>query len=302
MTEIDRIYFCKACNFTTNNKYDFKRHNQTKKHILKNNKNNITNVKKPRAVEKKNKTELFICLNCSREYKYKSGLSRHEKKCWNNLEDNQEIIGDSEFKEQLKQQQQQILNLHTLLEKSIEHNNILTSKLETPNVTNINNNLTLNLFLNHECKDAMNITDFLETVNLSIDDLNYTRENGYIKGITNIFLKNLSILPPMSRPIHCCDLKKLQFYVKDQNKWEKDMNNDKIDKSIEDITKLQINKIKEWHDNHPDWDKSDDGTTQYISMVKNIMGGVNENDSTKNLEIIKKEIGESININEILKK
>ena len=94
----------------------------------------------------------------------------------------------------------------------------------------------------------------------------------------------------------------MQFYVKDADKWEKDNQNEKIDKSIFDITKMQINKIKEWQDDHPDWDKTDDGTTQYIKMVRNVMGGIDENDNYKNLETIKKEIGENIHIQEILKK
>ena len=282
-------FHCKECNFSTKNKYDWNKHILTNKHkfkVLKKSNTDLHNEK-----EKKNKKVFknFQCKKCNKSYRYSSGLSRHEKTClFNNDNENEEI-------NQIKNQQEQILNLHSLLEKTIEHNNILTSKIEAKNVTNINNNLTINLFLNEECKDAMNIKDFIDKLNLSLDDLNYTRDNGYIKGITNIILKNLSIIPPMNRPFHCSDIKKLQFYVKDEDKWEKDTQNEKIDKSIKDITRRQINKIKEWENNHPNWDKTDDGTTQYIKMVRNVMGGINESDSSKNLEIIKKEIGENIN-------
>ena len=90
---------------------------------------------------------------------------------------------------------------------------------------------------------------FMNQLQLSLDDLLYTKNNGYIKSITNIFVKNLCDMPANSRPIHCSDKKKLQFYVKDEDKWGKDNKNEN-DKSIHDITQKQIQKIKQWEQEH----------------------------------------------------
>ena len=107
--------------------------------------------------------------------------------------------------------------------------------------------LNINLFLNNECKNAMPLQDFVDKIQLTLEDLIYSQQHGYIKGITNIFVKNLEDLEPTERPIHSVqDKKKQQFYVKDGNGWECDKKENKIDQSIDSVTKKQINKIKEW--------------------------------------------------------
>jgi len=203
----------------------------------------------------------------------------------------------------IKNQQEQIQTLQTLLEKSIENNkstlnNILPKIGNTTN--NINNQMTINVFLNEECKNAMNLTDFVNQLQLSLDDLQYTKDNGYIKGITNIFVKNLCDMPVNSRPIHCSDKKRMQFYVKDENKWEKDSKNEKIDKSINDITQRQIKKIKEWEHDHPNWTASDEQTSMYIDLVKSVMGGIDECEKQHNLDSIKKEIGHTVDLQKVI--
>ena len=160
--------------------------------------------------------------------------------------------------------------------------------------------MTINLFLNEECKNAMNLTDFVNQLQLSLDDLQYTKDNGYIKGIANIFVKNLDEMPINSRPIHCSDKKKLQFYVKDENKWEKDSKNEKIDKSINDITQRQIKKIKDWESDHPNWSSSDEQTGMYIDLVKTVMGGMDATEKQLNLDSIKKEIGNKFDIQQAI--
>ena len=109
----------------------------------------------------------------------------------------------------------------------------LSKEKKVINYQNCNNKkMTINVFLNEQCKDAMNLTDFVENVRVSLQDLNYTKKNGYIDGISNIFVKHLQDMKPTERPIHCSDKKRMQFYVKDANVWEKDKSHEKIDKSI----------------------------------------------------------------------
>ena len=170
-------------------------------------------------------------------------------------------------------------------------NYLITSVKSKPSVTN----MQINFFLNHECRNAMNFQDFINSLSLSVEDLQYTSAHGYAKGITNIFVINLKDLNPIDRPIHCSDKNKLEFYVKDENKWEHDTNNVKLDKGIDSITHLQLRKIKDWEKSHPDWNNSDHGVEEYMHMVKEMMNG-----NDKNKINIKKELGTSMNIKNLI--
>lgn len=293
-----KLYFqCDECNYTTRNKYDWNKHILTNKH-----KKNVScignNINSKLLIEK----QKFTC-ECGKVYKYYSGLSRHKQKCcyFVSNEGNTNTIVDTAI---VQQQRDQIASLHSLLEKTIESQqetlNNLMSKVGNTTNNNTINNMQINFFLNEECKNAMNITDFINSLQLSLDDLLYTRENGYIKGITNIFVKNLQDLNPNDRPIHCSDRKNLQFYVKDADQWEHDSSHIKVDQTIESITQKQIQKIKEWEDLHPNWNKSEKGAESYMEMVKEVMGGVSHNKKIKNYENIKKELGVSIDINNLI--
>jgi hypothetical protein len=159
-----------------------------------------------------------------------------------------------------------------------------------------NKKMTINVFLNQECKNAMNLTDFVENVKVSLEDLNYTKEHGYIKGISNIFAKHLNDLDPKERPIHCSDKKRLQFYVKEENKWEKDKANAKIDKTIEDITVKQIKRIKEWEKKHPDYLQNESLLQEWHRMIQQITGSGEELQKDQ----IKKSLGNTIEIKDAM--
>lgn len=193
----------------------------------------------------------------------------------------------------IKKQQEQISDLQTMLKSSIENNKQTVSEMlpRIGNTTNITQQMTVNIFLNEECKNALNLNDFLRTLDLSIDDLLYTSENGYSKGIANIFVKKLQNLKPTERPIHCSDKDELHFYIKDQNVWEKDKENMKIDRSIEHITQKQIQKIKEWERGNPTWQHTDKDAKFYMNLIKEAVGGLTESERKENFEKIKKELG-----------
>ena len=191
-----------------------------------------------------------------------------------------------------------------VLNKLVEQNNTLMEKVielskdrQVINYQNCGNKkMTINVFLNQECKNAMNLTDFVENVKVSLEDLNYTKEHGYIKGISNIFVKHLKDLDPKERPIHCSDKKRLQFYVKEENKWEKDKANAKIDKTIEDITVKQIKRIKEWEKKHPDYLQNDKLLQEWHRMIQQITGSGEEVQK----EQIKKSLGNTIEIKDAM--
>lgn len=148
------------------------------------------------------------------------------------------------------------------------------------------------MFLNEKCKNAMNLEDFIQKIKFTLEDLQYTRDNGYTKGISNVFIKSLNNMDVTERPIHCSDQKRLQFYVKNDDEWTRDSNNEKIDSSIEKISKKQIETIKKWTEQNPDFMDCDQKRDEYFKLVTEIM---KPNDD-KNLRNIKKKVGENVKL------
>jgi len=277
--------------YSSNRESQWRRHLSTTKHKMDNLDNTLDNSKSSKRC--------YRC-DCGKVYKYNSGLSKHKKKCLQPMVEDKEIKTDNLTTESSK------INLSAeVLNKLVEQNNTLMEKVielskdrQVINYQNCGNKkMTINVFLNQECKNAMNLTDFVENVKVSLEDLNYTKEHGYIKGISNIFVKHLQDLDPKERPIHCSDKKRLQFYVKEENKWEKDKSNAKIDKTIEDITIKQIKRIKEWEKKHPDYLKNDKLLQEWHKMIQQITGN---GGAAQEKEQIKKSLGNTIEIKDAM--
>ena len=250
--------------------------------------------KNKKSQKSQNTDKPYQCSLCNKAYKHKSGLSRHKK-----IHEKQStIFSQQQTNSVVELQQQQINELQNMLKTTLEQNKNTIDNLipKLGNTTyNTTNKMTINVFLNEQCKDAMNLTDFVNGLQISLDDLMYTKNHGYAKGISNIFLKHLGCLKPTERPIHCSDRKRLQFYVKDENKWGKD-NTEKIDKSINQVSKKQLQQIKEWEKMHPSWATNDAETEQYLQMIQEVMGGNNEEEINKNREFVKKELGTILDV------
>jgi uncharacterized protein YneR len=275
-------FYCGKCDFLALDRRDYTRHCKTKKH----------------------KTASFTCQYCKKNYKYRSGLSRHVQTCKKkfefNLDDegektmenteithhvgNEVASGDmTELINIIKEQQKQLSESHQLIEKVI--------KETVPRIGNNNNNISINVYLNEQCKNAMNLTDFVDDINVSLEDLAYTQKHGYIEGITNIFTKKLKDLSPSERPIHCSDTKRLQFYVKDDDEWTKDDQHIKLDKSLKEVKMKQIKQLKQWEDLNPGYLTDDALLNKWQLMVKEIIGPEDKKKNIqKNMNIIKKQI------------
>ncbi len=284
-------FYCEKCDYSSNRESQWIRHLSTTKHKMDNLDNAVDNVKSTKRS--------FECV-CGKVYKYNSGLSKHRKKCPLTMKNEvvpviTETPTTSSSKTGLSVE---VLNKlveqnNTLMEKVIE----LSKDRQVINYQNCGNKkMTINVFLNQECKNAMNLTDFVENVKVSLEDLNYTKEHGYIKGISNIFVKHLKDLDPKERPIHCSDKKRMQFYVKEENRWEKDKANAKIDKTIEDITVKQIKRIKEWEKKHPDYLQNEKLLQEWHRMIQQITGSGEEVQK----EQIKKSLGNTIEIKDAM--
>ena len=290
--------YCKKCDYTSHNKYDFNRHLLTAKHGM--------DKKKRHQKTQDDDVEDFICV-CGKKYKYQSGLCKHKHKCKLNtmnlvVENGEKNLKSSptvktntnitlEMFNQFIEQQQQLVQTMADISKD--------------RVTNYYNNcnnkkMTINVFLNEKCKDAMNLTDFVENVKVSIEDLLYTKEHGYAKGISNIFVKHLKDMDPTERPIHCSDRKRLQFYVKEENKWGKDRDNVKIDKSINNVTRKQIKQLVKWQKNHPDYENNDKLLEEYFKLTRQVMGGGDITEIKQNESDIKKSLGNELEIKDAM--
>ena len=318
-------YFCVMCDFKCRTSFNYNRHLSTPKHLKK-------------KSEKENNTHSFKCGNCGKGYKQSQGLSRHKKKCKNKcnidvtdvtenvtnvtksemskmkcpeVERNENMDDEKKALYRIIEKKDKIVD--TLLQQNqtlIKHiskngggNNTNTNKSHNVNSLNTqNNNLTVNVYLNEHCKDAMNIKDFVEKVKVSLDDLQYTTDNGFAEGISNIFMKQLNDMKPTERPIHCTDAKRCKFYVKDENNdWKKDAENKKINQSISDITLKQIKMLKVWEVTHPSWSSNTILSMHRQEIICKIMGGRDMEAQNKNRKKIKQMIGETIKLKDAMK-
>ena len=294
--KIPKKFFCEKCDYYTLNKKDFNKHCLTEKHKMGEMITN-DNKKSPKSQDdKKKKEKYFSCEYCNKKYKFNSGLSRHKLQC-KKLKD--QTLNNDDI-DNIKKTNEIVINM---LKETTLTNNKLCEKIaklenkETIQTNNITNqNFNINVFLNTECKNAMNLDDFMQKLNLTMDDLIYTKNNGYIKGVANIFVKNLEELKLTDRPIHCSDKKKLQLYIKNENMWEEDKEYEKIDKSIDNVGKKQIHIIKKWEAEHPDWDKDEKGVEEYMLMLQGIMGSSTEHERLKERSQIRKEILDNIEL------
>ena len=195
------------------------------------------------------------------------------------------------FEEEVDELKEMMASLVKVQKKTADNFDNLKKMIPKLGNTTYNQKMSINVYLNHHCKDAINIQDFLDNLKISLEDLKYTKEHGYAKGISNIFVKQLKDLKPNERPIHCSDKKRLQFYVKDNNSWERDAQHKKIDSTIQDITIKQIKQLKEWEKAHPNYLKDEVLLKEWHDMVHSVMGGEDIEDKQKQEKIIKKELG-----------
>jgi hypothetical protein len=242
----------------------------------------------------------FTCQKCDKTFESRNGLWKHNKKCnlVKNINNNQITNNFIDINEQNEPSDKQLIMM--LIKENSEFKNMMMKVLDngtnnTVNTTmyNVNsNNKTFNLqvFLNETCKDAMNITDFVNSIQLQLSDLENVGKVGYIEGISNIIIKNLKALDVEKRPVHCTDQKREVIYVKEDNIWEKeDETNKQLRKAIKLVAHKNICMLKAFRDKYPDFDDGDSRkSTQYNKIVIEAMGGKGDNEYEKDTKIIKK--------------
>ena len=281
---------CIPCDFICSKKSDWSRHSKTVKHSYR--------LSNPHlATSATQKAPQHICEICNAIYHDRTGLWRHKKKyshisCNECKEDNATNMKDDPTDKQL------IVMLvkenANLAKDNIEFKNIMMEVIKngthhTTNNNSHNKSFNLQFFLNETCKDAMNIMDFVDSIKLQLSDLERVGKIGYVEGITNIIVKNLKSLNVTERPIHCTDKKRETIYIKDEDKWEKDEENTKINKVIAKVADKNARLIQNFRDKYPDCIKSaSNHSDQYNKIIVESMGGAGDNDSEKVGKIISK--------------
>jgi hypothetical protein len=279
-------YCCEKCDYITSRKSQYDRHLLTSKHK----KETLSSF----LGYKKGQLHNFIC-NCGRQYKHRQGLWRHEKIC--------ELKKSSESSEDHKSHHD-IQALTNLVLEVVKQNNDLANKIvdicktSQTNMVNSNNVISnnnmntfnLNVFLNEKCKDAMNINEFVDSIQLDLADLESVGKLGYVEGISHIIVKNLKALDVTERPIHCADKKREVIYIKDEDKWEKeDEDKKKLKRVIKKVAYKNEKLLPQYKQKYPDYNDSESKRSdQFSKIIIEAMGGAGDNDAEKEQKILKK--------------
>ena len=287
-----RKFSCIICDYYTDSKKDFEKHLATLKH-----KNRINNDEK---VTNNNTRNIKIpenpkyCCECGKEYKYRQGLFQHKKKC-NYEEKCEEILEKKPDKElELKDMFLTVVNENkelrsmmveqqkTIMEQSKQMTEIIPKiGNSTTNNNTINNNqrFSINVFLNEKCKDAINMSDFIKSIQVSLEQLDFTKTQGLEKGISNVIMENMNKLSLYERPMHCTDTKRETIYIKDNDTWEKDKDKSKLKNAIRKTSNKNYTALINWTKENPDFMEDDEKQMFYARAMSTLgkpMDGVDD--------------------------
>jgi hypothetical protein len=248
------VYRCEACDYECGSKFLWKQHCSTMKH-----------TKRVGKASSKTPTECLTCLTCGKQYKHRSGLWRHRNSCGPDLKQIMQdmLSNDAKMKKEMMEQMK-------------VQNQIIKDMI--PQMGNNNNNrFNINVFLNEQCRDAINMSDFLASLQIKLNDLRYTKNHGLVEGVSSILLKGLRELDTYKRPIHCTDVKRETLYIKENNQWDRENGKEMLKTAILDVTHRQRRLISEWEKANPGWRDSESGKEEYIELVRTVMENMNDN-------------------------
>ncbi len=294
-------YYCQKCDYKSFNKYDYEKHCKTIKH-----KNAILSMTiDDFSINLSQISQNEYTCKCGKKYRDNSGLWKHKKKC---AEEKGDVNNTCEtfnvtaelVVEIIKQNQELQKQNNELQKQMLEVIKNGTNHTTNSNNTNHSNNKTFNLqfFLNEECKDALNISEFVSSIKVQLEDLETTGQLGYVEGVSRIINKNLNDLDQTKRPIHCSDVKREVLYIKNDDQWVKENETKPIlTKAIKQIANENIKQISEWRKKYPDCTDSESRKNDmYLNIVSNAMSGTTAEEQSSNYEKIITKVAKEVAI------
>ena len=290
-------FYCEKCDYTTSRKSSLERHFLTAKHLMDDKK-----VQKGARLENSD-GEKFVC-ECGKSYKFRQGLFKHKKICLS--DSNKELIEivkyqmeeSKEIRSFMKEQQKMLEDQHNQIKRLSEESLFPKQIINNNCYQRTTNKFNLNFFLNEQCKDALNLGDFINSVTIQMQDLENTGKVGYVEGVSNVILKRLKELDIYQRPMHCSDLKREIMYVKNENKWTRDDQEIYLKNAIDQIGQKQIKGIPQWVSEHPECTNLNSNKNEtYMNLLANCLTDENENEHMKNVKKVVSKLAKEVPIN-----
>ena len=293
---IKEPYICEECDYFSNKHSDYLKHCKTIKHVAR----HTTSAARDTTSIQHEKSQLQYTCECGKTYNHRASLWNHKKKCGTEYPTKQEssitsvestpidstlvielLKQNNEFKQLMIEQNKQIHEQNKQL-IDLAKNSGNTTNHTTNNTTN-NNRFNLNVYLNETCKDAINLNDFIQSIELNINDFINTGEVGYVKGISSIMLDRIRGMEPHVRPIHCTDIKREIVYVKDSNKWAKeDENKTHLRKAVRIIADKNRTLVHPWRQENPNYEILDTPEcNKFFEYTKASLGGYGKEEDLK---------------------
>ena len=302
--KISKMFYCKSCEYSCSKQSEFNKHIVTAKHKMI-----VNGSKKISKISKTNNNE-YECV-CGKTYKYDSGYYRHKKVCRST---NIQVDSNTHVKEHVDDSANNTMTTMMELirqnqefkELIVEQNKHLLELSQKPTTTNntINNNnqkFNLNFFLNEQCKDAINMSEFIESMQLDMEDLTETGRLGYVGGISRILVNKLQELDVYKRPLHCTDVKRETLYIRNNDEWSKENNTkDTLKGLVDKVSNKNCKNIKKWTDEHPEYQVFDSPENMdYVQLTQAILGGMGELETRQFKDKIIRSVIKEVMINKL---
>jgi len=259
VAEVAKYFKCENCDYFTSKNSNYNKHLLTLKH--KNLQNTDKNVAKV-AIK-------FDCI-CGKSYKHRQSLYTHQSKCmFKDKESITQNLSQEFVLDVIKKQQDQITELTNTIKDMAPLINNTNNTNNTINNTQ-NNKFNINVFLNEQCKDAINMSDFIKSLHITIDQLDFTKQNGLAQGLSKSIIDNMNKLSIYQRPMHCTDSKREILYIKDDDSWSKENSKDKLKNVINKASSKNYNALMEWKNLNPDYMNNEDKTDYFTKTISTI--------------------------------
>ena len=259
-----QLFECKLCDYICYNTRDYNRHLLTRKHDMANN----TNIKSPKSPN----IQIYLCDICDKKYKHRSSLCKHKKRCKPDIVIIPSLSSSSGETQDLCEMVRELVKGNHELQKQVIE--LCKSGTNNTNTNSNNKSFNLNLFLNEQCKNAINFKEFVENIEVSKEDLTNTGQLGFVTGISKILIDHLKELGIHERPIHCTDLKRYTIYIKDNNEWIKEEDDAKIRSAIQEVSRKSMGTLIEWKKTNPEYaNVNSDFSNECITMQRNSVAG-----------------------------